>query len=155
LIGIFRASIFYTPINPFHEPKALIALEDGALAIENGRILRCGDYSQVSASWPGAVLHDMRGQFILPGLVDIHVHFPQIRILGGLGFALLDWLEQLSFTEVATLADANDAVQANSSIRSQHTVRQQRWSSVPTSPLRPRRSSTKRQSVDCESRPDL
>jgi guanine deaminase len=108
-IGVFRASIFHTPINPFREPNAPIAMEDGALAVKDGRIVGCGDYSGVSASLPGAVPHDLRGKFILPGFVDTHVHFPQIRILGGLGFTLLDWLEQLALPEEARLADANYA----------------------------------------------
>ena len=33
--------------------------------------------------------------FCCPGLVDTHVHFPQLRVLGGLGDALLDWLDRV------------------------------------------------------------
>lgn len=107
--GIFRATILHTPSNPFHEPRALAAFDDGGLAIEGGRILRCGDYTEVRAAYPDAAVHDLRGRIILPGFVDTHVHFPQIRILGGLGFTLLDWLEQLALPEEARLADANYA----------------------------------------------
>ncbi len=82
---------------------------DGGLAVEDGRILRCADYSEVSRAYPDAVVRDLRGRFILPGFVDTHVHFPQVRILGGLGFTLLDWLEQLTLPEEARLADANYA----------------------------------------------
>jgi guanine deaminase len=37
------------------------------------------------------------------------VHFPQIRILGGLGLTLLDWLEHLALPEESRLADVNYA----------------------------------------------
>jgi guanine deaminase len=42
---------------------------------------------------------------VLPGLVDTHVHFPQVRAIGGLGMPLLDWLEKCALPEEARLAD--------------------------------------------------
>ena len=83
-----------------------MAYDDGALAIENGKIVECGDYSSVAKAHPGAAVRDLRGGYILPGFIDTHIHFPQIRILGGLGYGLLDWLEQLTLPEEARLADA-------------------------------------------------
>ena len=41
----------------------------------------------------------------MPGFVDTHVHFPQIRAIGGLGLPLLDWLEQCALPEESKLAD--------------------------------------------------
>jgi guanine deaminase len=46
---------------------------------------------------------------VLPGLVDTHVHFPQVRAIGGLGMPLLDWLERCALPEEARLADASYA----------------------------------------------
>jgi guanine deaminase len=108
-LSIFRAAIFHTPDNTFANPGALVALPDGGLAVADGRILRCDDYSAVAAAFPEAEVHDLRGDFIIPGLIDTHVHFPQVRILGGLGFSLLDWLEQITLPEEARLADVNYA----------------------------------------------
>jgi guanine deaminase len=84
----------------------LVSYADGALATENGKVVACGDYSSLSEAHPDASVRDLRGGYILPGFVDTHVHFPQIRILGGLGYALFDWLEQLTLPEEARLADA-------------------------------------------------
>jgi len=109
-VEIFRATVFHTPRNPFHEPHALVDFEDGALAVQDGRIAQCGGYSEAQAAYPEATVRDLRGRFILPGFVDTHVHFPQGRILGGLGFTLLDWLERLALPEEARLADADYAV---------------------------------------------
>lgn len=108
-MGIFRATLFHTPKNPFKESQALIGFEDGALAVSQGRIVECGDYAEISSAWPAAPVRDLRGRFILPGFVDTHIHYPQVRILGGLGFTLFDWLEQLALPEEARLADANYA----------------------------------------------
>ena len=109
-IAIFRATIFHTRKNPFQGTAGSRGVSvDGGLAVQAGRILRCADYSEVAKAYPDAVVHDLRGRFILPGFIDTHGHFPQVRILGGLGFTLLDWLEHLALPEEARLADANYA----------------------------------------------
>jgi guanine deaminase len=105
-VNILRAAIFHTPRNPFLAANALVSYTDGALAIENGKVAACGDYSSVAKAHPDASVRDLRGGYILPGFIDAHVHFPQVRILGGLGYGLLDWLEQLTLPEEARLADA-------------------------------------------------
>jgi guanine deaminase len=48
---------------------------------------------------------DLRGGLVLPGFVDTHVHFPQVRAIGGLGMPLLDWLERCALPEESRLAD--------------------------------------------------
>jgi guanine deaminase len=105
-VKILRAAIFHTPRNPFLTANALVGYADGALAIENGNVVDCGDYSSVAKTYPEAAVNDLRGGYILPGFIDTHVHFPQVRILGGLGYGLLDWLEQLALPEEARLSDA-------------------------------------------------
>ncbi len=102
---ILRAAIFHTPANPFSDARALAAFPDGGLAIEAGRVALCGDYSTVRAAYPAARVRDLRGGFILPGFIDTHIHYPQVRILGGLGYSLLDWLEKLALPEEARLGD--------------------------------------------------
>lgn len=103
---ILRAAVFHTPRNPFLAANALAAFADGALAIEDGKIAACGDYSALARLYPDAAVRDLRGGYLLPGFIDTHVHFPQVRILGGLGYSLPDWLEQLTLPEEARLADA-------------------------------------------------
>lgn len=105
-MNILRATIFHTPRNPFRAANALVSYADGALAIRDGKVVECGDYSAVARVFPDAAVRDLRGGYILPGFIDTHVHFPQVRILGGLGYGLLDWLEQLTLPEEARLADA-------------------------------------------------
>ena len=114
-VELLRAPLFHTPANPFRDERALVCHEDGGLLIRDGRIAASGDYDAVRASWPDAPTVDWRAGFLLPGFVDTHVHFPQLRIIGGLGRSLLDWLEQVALPEEARMADltyANDTAHA-------------------------------------------
>ena len=106
---ILRAPLFHTPRNPFFESGALEAHSDGALLILDGRIKECGEYSAVRSNHPDASVTDLRGGFLLPGLIDTHIHFPQLRILGGLGKELLSWLEAFVLPEEARMTDLSYA----------------------------------------------
>src|SRR5207248_3559414 len=106
---LLRAAVFHTPGNPFRESSALACFEDGAVLIDGGKIADCGDYSRVHAGHPEAPVRDLRGSFILPGFVDAHIHFPQLRVIGGLGKQLLDWLQDCALPEEARMSDVSYA----------------------------------------------
>jgi guanine deaminase len=103
---LLRAGIFHTTGNPFREEDVLEVFLDGGLLVVNGRIQALGDYRSLAGQYPLALTRDLRPGFILPGFVDVHTHFPQMRIIGGLGHTLLDWLEQCALPEEARMADA-------------------------------------------------
>lgn len=103
--ALLRATVLHVPGNPFVEDAVLACHWDGALLIRGGRVAACGDYAAVQAAHPAIQVTDLRGGFLLPGFVDAHVHFPQIRVLGNLGRSLLDWLEQCALPEEARLED--------------------------------------------------
>lgn len=78
-------------------------LADGAVDIDAlGRISRLDDWaaaggtdSAVSAHIP---VHDVRPWLVMPGLVDLHTHIPQLPNAGlGAGLDLLTWLERYTF----------------------------------------------------------
>jgi guanine deaminase len=102
---LFRAALLHTPANPFHDERALVAYEDGALVVQDGRILASGDFGAVRAAHPDAIAVDWRGGYLVPGFVDTHIHFPQLRVIGGLGRPLLEWLERTALPEEARMAD--------------------------------------------------
>src|SRR5580658_5276875 len=101
---ILRAAIFHTPRNPFRDDNALEVFTDGALLVENGRVAACGDYLEVRAQYPETDVRDMRDGVLLPGFVDAHIHYPQVRALGGIGYSLLDWLENITLPEEVKFA---------------------------------------------------
>jgi guanine deaminase len=102
---IIRAKVAHTPRNPFSFDAALESFADGALAVDDGRILACGAYPEVLASVPDASVVDARDSVLLPGFVDCHVHYPQIRMIGAMGLTLLDWLRLHALPEEARLSD--------------------------------------------------
>jgi guanine deaminase len=106
---ILRATLFHVPRNPFRLPGSLEFHEDGALAIVKGRIAACGEYAMVRRAHPEAPVRDLCGGVLLPGFVDTHIHFPQVRILGCLGLGLLEWLQRNTLPEEAKFADVEYA----------------------------------------------
>lgn len=46
---------------------------------------------------------------VLPGLIDCHVHYPQLGVMGAMGHSLLPWLERYTFPAERELADATVA----------------------------------------------
>ncbi len=108
---LLRAPLFHTPRNPFTHADALECHWDGGLLVRDGRIAECGDYGSLRAAHPETATTDLRGGFLLPGLIDTHVHFPQFRVLGSLGLSLLDWLEQRALPEEARMAEDSYARQ--------------------------------------------
>jgi len=100
---LLRATVCHAPAGE------LVCHADGGLLVEDGRIVQCGDFEVIRALRNVAPITDWRGSFIVPGFVDAHVHFPQVRIIGALGHSLLDWLERIALPEEARLADANYA----------------------------------------------
>jgi len=102
---LLRAALFHTPSNLFLSSTALQAIADGGLLIANGRIEACGEYSALRRANPEATVRDLRGGVLLPGFIDTHVHYPQVRVIGGLGYTLLDWLHQHTLPEEARFAD--------------------------------------------------
>src|SRR4051794_39455582 len=78
---------------------------DGALLVEGGIVRELGDFPAVRARYPEAGVRDFRGGAILPGFIDTHVHFPQLRIIGGLGCGLLDWLTRYALPEEVRMGE--------------------------------------------------
>lgn len=99
----FLARAFDTPRDPFQHPDALRA-EEVAIVVTDGVITQRRPATEVVAGQDHDVV-DLRDGVLLPGLVDAHVHYPQVRAIGGLGMPLLDWLERCALPEEARLAD--------------------------------------------------
>jgi guanine deaminase len=110
-VRLFRGTFLDTPDDPFRG-GVLRAEEDGGVLVDDaGLIAARGSFASLSEAHPDAELVDLRGGLVLPGLVDTHVHFPQLRCIGALGMPLLEWLEQCALPEEGRLADAAYAVE--------------------------------------------
>ena len=104
---IYAGSIIDVPGDPFagDPDAALEADDDGALLVRDGIIAARGPLAAIRRAHPGEPVTRLDGGLLLPGFVDTHVHYPQMRVIGGLGLPLLDWLEQRALPEEAKLAD--------------------------------------------------
>jgi guanine deaminase len=102
--------------NGFHMPRreAVDVLEDALIAVgEDGRIeslLRPGDpgyeAKRRAASEDGSLVRLPEGTYLLPGLIDTHVHAPQYPQLGqALDVPLEEWLYKYTFPLEARYSD--------------------------------------------------
>lgn len=79
----------------------------GAVAWASGVITDVGPADEVLARHPEVdSIIDHGDRVVIPGLVDCHVHFPQIGMIASPGQELLQWLEQYTFPAEAAFADA-------------------------------------------------
>jgi guanine deaminase len=101
---LFRGTFLDTPEDPF-AGGTLRAELDGGVLVRDGVIAEYGGFATLRRSHPDEALVDLTGGLVLPGFVDTHVHFPQVRMIGALGMPLLDWLEQSALPEEALLVD--------------------------------------------------
>jgi guanine deaminase len=108
-VTLFRGTFLDTPDNPFHGGALRASADEGVLVVD-GLITQRGSFSDVRSAHPHQDVVDLSGGLVLPGFVDTHVHYPQVRVIGGLGMPLLDWLEQCALPEEARLADVDYAL---------------------------------------------
>jgi guanine deaminase len=101
---LFRAQVLDTPDDPFRGGQ-LRADADAGLLVVDGMIAERGPYADVRREHRGEVVVDLRSGLLLPGFVDTHVHYPQMRAIGALGMPLLEWLDRCALPEEARLAD--------------------------------------------------
>ncbi|GAA1337578.1 guanine deaminase [Arthrobacter roseus] len=99
---IFHGRILDTPEDPFDGGE--LRAEECALVVSDGVITFRGSLAKAQQQNPSAPVTGVDG-VLLPGLVDTHVHYPQLRIIGGLGMPLLEWLERCALPEEARMAD--------------------------------------------------
>ncbi len=102
---LYRATVVDTPGDPFTESDALRFEPDTGLLVTDGLITARGPYAEIATAHPDEGTVDLSDGVLIPGLVDTHVHYPQIRAIAGLGMPLLDWLTLCALPEEAKLAD--------------------------------------------------
>ena len=82
-----------------HEQDSARFFRDGLLVVKNGVIEDFGTFNDVVRRHPDLPVTHLPGRLILPGFIDGHIHFPQVRVLGAYGAQLLDWLQTWIFPE--------------------------------------------------------
>lgn len=92
--------------NPFLSEDCLQHVADALILIEDGRIAAFGDFSSLTSRIPpGVEVVAYENALILPGLIDTHVHYPQLQMIASYGEQLLAWLEKYTFPAELQFAD--------------------------------------------------
>lgn len=112
----FRASVVHCLDDPFRRDagSAVELIGDAMLVVENGRIADLGHSSRFVGQLGDTPVSDFRGKLIVPGLIDCHVHFPQVDIVASFGEQLLDWLQHYAYPGEAQFADPDHATEGAS-----------------------------------------
>ena len=89
---------------------------DGLLVInqQTGRVERCGDAETLLAEFSGIAVKQYENSLLMPGLIDTHIHYPQVDVIASYGAQLLDWLNNYTFPTELNFADpavAEDAAE--------------------------------------------
>lgn len=109
-----RASVFHCISDPGESDEASASeyFSDGMLVIDDGYVVELGTASTLSTQLGDTPVEDLSGKLIIPGLIDCHVHFPQLDIIASYGEQLLDWLNRYAYPGEIRFADVDYARQA-------------------------------------------
>jgi guanine deaminase len=89
-----------------------LELSDGTVDVDaRGRIVTVRDAAAEPFEGSGPPIVDLRPWVVLPGMVDLHAHLPQLPNAGlGAGLDLLSWLDRYIFPLERRFDDAADAI---------------------------------------------
>ncbi|XID74928.1 guanine deaminase [Alkanindiges sp. WGS2144] len=104
--------IAQTVAQPADIAAQLRHIEDGLLIIHQGKIEWFGRWQdgQHLLDDSTALTHYDK-QWIVPGFIDTHIHYPQTEMVGAYGEQLLSWLNKHTFPTEQRFADINHAQQ--------------------------------------------
>jgi guanine deaminase len=105
----FRAAILR-----FADDRSAIYEDDGLLVIGPDAVGRSvvravGPYAALAPNFPGVAVEELFGRIIAPGFIDLHIHFPQVDVIGSPADGLLPWLSKYTFPHESRFADADYA----------------------------------------------
>jgi guanine deaminase len=108
-VTVYRARVFTPVADPFTSDVASSyrSFDDGFVAVEDGRIAAVGSWGEQKAD--ADVVDFGRDILLVPGLIDTHLHAPQLEMIGSYGGHLLEWLNRYTFPTEAKFSDVNHA----------------------------------------------
>jgi guanine deaminase len=106
MLAIRSRILHYTCTSPLQYEY----LEDGVLLVAAGKVVDLQAASSLAAAgFDLSRCEHLPESLIIPGLIDTHIHSPQIDVIGSYGKQLLDWLNDYTFPAEAKLADVDYA----------------------------------------------
>ncbi|HQS00144.1 MULTISPECIES: guanine deaminase [unclassified Polaromonas] len=102
----WRASLLYFPAPAQAQLETDGLLVVGPDAVGRQVVLAVGSYSELASRFPGLDVTHLPGRIIAPGFVDMHIHYPQLDVIGSPAEGLLPWLENYTFPHESRFSDA-------------------------------------------------
>jgi guanine deaminase len=88
---------------PLYERDGLLVV--GPDATGRKVVRAAGSHDALIDRFPGVAVEDLRGKVVVPGFIDLHVHYPQTDVIGAPAAGLLPWLEHYTFPHESRFAD--------------------------------------------------
>ena len=103
----FRSAFLDFVDDPFRvsESDAVRYVADGLLIVESGYIKDFGQYQELKDQYVDLEIIEYPNRLLMPGLIDTHVHYPQIEMIGSYGEQLLEWLSKYTFPTERKFSD--------------------------------------------------
>jgi guanine deaminase len=97
--------------DPFYvaESESVRYIPDGLLVLQQGKVLAFGAYEDLQTKYDSAPVTAYPGKLMVPGFIDLHVHYPQTEMIAAYGAQLMEWLETYTFPTEAKFKDADYA----------------------------------------------
>ncbi|MBB4439258.1 MULTISPECIES: guanine deaminase [Rhizobium] len=104
LLSFHRAPLSLT------DSQSYLYEEDGGLLMTDGLITAIGPYAEVKAKAAADTAEiDHRPHLIMPGFIDMHLHFPQMQVIASYAANLLEWLNTYTFPEECRFVESAHA----------------------------------------------
>ncbi|MEG3991318.1 guanine deaminase [Microcoleus sp. S28C3] len=112
-IKAFRGAFLDFVEDPFYvaQNQSVRYVPDGLLVVENGIVKAFGAYDRLKEKFSDITVSEYPGMLLMPGFIDIHVHFSQTGMIAAYGKQLLDWLNQYTFPTELKFKDREYAEQ--------------------------------------------
>jgi len=111
-VRAFRGTLLWCRRDPGDalDTDAVVQVPDGLLVVRDGLVERSGPADPLLDALPaGTPVTDYSGRIIVPGFVDVHVHYVQTEVIASYGSQLLEWLERYTFPEERRFEDPGHA----------------------------------------------
>ena len=92
-----------------YEPDGLLVVGSGPAGTDV--VLDVGSYLSLAARYAACTTEHLPGRIIAPGFVDLHVHYPQVDVIGSPASGLLPWLENYTFPQEARFASQQHSLE--------------------------------------------
>ena len=99
MMKAYRAAIlrFDDAKNAVYEADGLLVVGPNAQGVQV--VVAVGSYQSLAEQFANLPIEHWPGRIIAPGFVDMHIHYPQLDVIGSPADGLLPWLENYTFPE--------------------------------------------------------